>query len=155
MSVFLFLLPAPSICCRPLTSPSTPALRFHFLSPRLHFLSFLPFYFLSFPYGCKWWLHMHACTLTCTKHIDEWKWLKVEIYTCCTWTDIVVEPAHTLSVFCDWSYGLPSGLKWKPIKLNIFHFHLHQARRTCGCYGCSDTRTFTETWFSPPHFFLK
>lgn len=71
---------APSICRRPLTSPSTPALRFHFPPPRLHFLSVL---FTSFPF-----LMQIRGDTTCMNidthkniHIHAGKWLKAEMYT--------------------------------------------------------------------------
>lgn len=66
----------------------------------------------------------------------------------CTRTDTLGEPARARCIFFSyWSYGSPQGPKWKPIKSDIFHVHLHHR----GCYGCCDT--FTETWFHPPTLF--
>lgn len=126
---FSIFLPAP-LALRPLTSPSTRAPRFHFPSPRLHFLSlFDP------PPLC---MHMSDDSTRMYTH-KTYAWMKMinsrDVY--CTWTDPLVEPSHThtLCIFSDWSYGSPRGLKWKPIKSDIFHFHLHivTARRELQC----------------------
>ena len=37
-----------------------------------------------------------------------------------------------------------------PSQNSCNHTHL-----SCGCYGCCDTCTFTETKFHPPHFYLR
>lgn len=83
---------------------------------------------------CIWATTPRACIHT--KHTREWKWLTAEMYTVhepILWLNHLTH-THTL-FFSDWSYGSPRGLKWKPIKSDIFHFHLHivTARRELQC----------------------
>lgn len=110
----------PSICRRPLTSPSTPALRFHFLLLDFIFSPVSLFSFFSPPTSYtdnrRPHMHMHK-THACMKMIKS-----RDVYS--TWTDTWFEPAHTCCIFL-LKYGSPRGLKWKPIKSDIFHFPLH------------------------------
>lgn len=63
------------------------------------------------------------CTDIYIHRAYTWKWLKAEMYT--VHELILGLNQHIHAVFLDWSYRSPRGLKWKPIKSDIFHFHLH------------------------------
>lgn len=108
----------PSICCRPLTSPSTPALRFHFLLLDFIFSPVSLFSFFSPPPPLTQITDDPTCT--CTKHTQAWKWLKAEMYT-------VHEPIlglnqHIHAVFFGWSMDRLGAWNENPLNRTFFTF---------------------------------
>lgn len=119
---------------------------FHFPTPRQHFLPircpffyfFIFFYFLSFPYTTQSWVQMHVHLITLSMH--EWNW---DVY--CTWTDTLLEPAHTL-YFPTEAMDRLEAWNENPLNRTFFTF-------PCITVGVTDVVTLSQRHDSIPRLF--